>query len=199
MSSNAPILDTAQVLVNWTIHDKQTQNQLFFRHTTGPITPANLDVLRDRVRFSFQFNFLGGLGAGVVLRSIECKDRTTGGGIVSSVTINAPAFPGPPAAPSSIALSLIQWVSAPSEVHPSRAFVAGVRLDQITANEFDPSVAAGLLALWATNNASHRPFGWEPVRVSLYAGGAPRPAGVATAINGYSLAHLRVSDQRRRE
>lgn len=198
MSSNAPIPDVAQVLVNWTIHDVLCQNALFFRHWSGPIDQASLDLLRDRIRNSFRNNFLNALGAGTVLRSVECKDRTVGAGITSNVILNRATLNPIPAAASSIALGLIQYTSFPAEVHPSRAFVGGLRLDKITGNFVDATYANELLALWATNNASHGPFGWHHVRVSLFSGGLPRLVGVADRIIGYSTASLRVSDQQRR-
>lgn len=199
MSSNAPIPDVAQVLVNWTIHDVLTQNALFFHHWPGPIIQADLDLLRDRVAFTFRNNFLQALGAGVVLRSVECKDRTTGSSLTSSVTLDRHPFTLEPAAPSSIALALIQYIGSVYEVHPSRAFVAGIRANQISGNMIDSSAAASLVALWSTNNASHGPFGWHHVRVSLFAGGVPRTVGVFAQINGYGVKTTRVSEQRRRE
>lgn len=199
MSSTAPIPDTAEVFVNWTVHGSLVQNALFFRHWSGAVDQTALDLLRTRVANSFQFNFLGALGAQTVLRSVECMDRSPTSTLTSSVILNRASLSLIPAVPSSIALALIQYVVSPSEHHPSRAFVAGVRESQVTGNYFDTSAADSLLALWATNTASHGPFGWHHARVSLYLNGAPRSVGVAQQINGYSLSSYRVSQQQRRQ
>jgi hypothetical protein len=199
MSSNAPIPDTAQVFVNWTFDGQLAQNQLFFHHWSGPVSQADLDLLRTRVANAFRNNFVGALGLGTVLRSVECRDRSPTSTLTSSVVINRAPLSLIRAIPAGIALSLIQYVVSPLEVHPSRAFVGGARETQVTGNDFDPAAAASLLALWATNNASHGPFGWHHCRVSLYLNGIPRLIGVQQQIVGYALAHLRVSQQRRRQ
>jgi len=199
MSSNAPIPDVAQCYINWTIHGRLTQNQLFFRSTGGPVTQTNLDLLRARLNFTFRFNFLSGLGAGVVLRSIECADRSPGSTLQSNIVINAAPFTSVRALPSGIALSLIQYVNTPTEVHPSRAFVGGLREDKVTGNFVDTAAADSMKNLWATNNASHVSFGWHQVRVSLYLNGSPRPIGVSSDINGYAVGSYVVSQQRRRD
>ena len=199
MSSSAPIPDTAQVFVNWSIDGQQTQNQLWFHHWSGAINQAALDTLRDRVALAFRFNFLGALGLGTVLRSVECFDRSPTSTLTSNTIINQANISAFRAIPAGIALSLIQYVYSPAEVHPSRAFIAGVRETQIVGNEFDVGAAEDLRTLWATNNGSHGPFGWHHCRVSLFLNGAPRSVGVQQQITGYSIARYRVSQQRRRQ
>lgn len=199
MSSNAPIPDVAQCLINWELYGRPYQNQLFFNSWQGPITQARLDLLRNRVAGLTKDNFLHALGQGVRLRSVELKDRTTGSSITSNAVINFDSFSHDPAAATSIALALINVVSTPAEVHPSRSFISGVRLSAINGNFIDPSYAEGLRSLWATNNASHGPFGWHHVAVSLYSGGVPRTQGTFSQVNDYVIAHLVVSAQQRRE
>lgn len=199
MSSSAPIPDTAQVFVNWTFDGQLAQNQLFFHFWPLGITQADLDLLRTRVANAYRNNFVGALGLGTVLRSVECRDRSPTSTLTSSVVINRAPLSLIRAIPAGIALSLIQYVASPLEVHPSRAFVGGVRETQVTGNYFDSSSANSLLALWSTNNASHGSFGWHHCRVSLFLNGLPRSVGVQQQITGYSIATYRVSQQRRRQ
>jgi len=199
MSSNAPIPDVAQVFVNWSVHGALIQNALFFRHWTGPVAQADLDLLRDRLVAAFRFNFLQSLGAGVVLRSIECADRSVGSTLTSVAIINRPTFTLIPAAPVSIALGLKQYISSLPDPHPSRAFISGIRETEITGNFFDTAAADAKLSLWSTNNASHGPFGWHHVKVSLFSAGMPRPYGIADQIAIYQLQSYRVSQQQRRQ
>ena len=199
MSSSAPIADTAQVFVNWTVGGSLLQNQLFFNHWSGPIDQAALDLLRTRVANSFRNNFVGALGLGTVLRSVECIDRSPTSGLTSSVILNRAPLTAIAAAPASIALALKQHVASTPDLHPSRAFVAGVRETQINGNMFDEPSADALCNLWATNNASHGPFGWHHVKVSLYLNNAPRAMGVFEQITSYTVAHYQVSQQQRRQ
>jgi|SRR5215212_9355648 len=198
MSSNAPILDTAQALINWTVYDQLVQNQVFFRAFAPPVTQASLDTLRGRLDFSMRNNFRNALGGGTTLRSIECFDRSPGSTLTSTIIINRPSFNLIPSLPSSIALGLKHWVFTPVDVHPSRTFVCGIPEDRVTGNTFDPTWAELMRGLWATNMALPGSFGWRYVRVSLYLGGLPRAVGVTADINGTSLQSPRVSEQRRR-
>lgn len=199
MSSTAPIPDTAEVFINWSVHGELLQNAVYFRSLSPPVTQAKLDTLRGRVFFSMLFNFLSTLGAGTILRSIDCMDRSPTSGLTSSILIGASSFNPVIALPSSIALGLKHWVFTPTEVHPSRTFVPGIPADKVTGNLVDPVWAEHVRGLWSTNMALPGSFGWRYVRVSLYAAGVPRSLGVTSDINGTSLQSARVSMQRRRQ
>jgi hypothetical protein len=69
---------------------------------------------------------------------------------------------------------------------------------QISGNLIDSTYADNLLALWATNNQSHGPFGWHHVYVSQFAGGFPRSVGLSMRVTHYALAGLVVRPRRYR-
>lgn len=199
MSSVAPIPDVARILVNWELYGRLYQNQLYFYSWQGTITQSRLDNICARVAFSFWFNFLGALGQYTTLRTVEAEDRSPGSSLVSSYTVNAVSPGSIPAAATSIALGFVNWVASPGEVHPSRSFVTGLKQSELVGNFVSSSYADGLRDLWATNNASHAPFGWYHVRVSLFAAGAPRAVGVWDRVNGYAVHSYVVSAQQRRQ
>src|SRR5215212_5794653 len=187
MSSSAPIPDTAEVFINWSVHGVQIQNVVFFRAFSPPVTQAKLDILRGRIDFAMRNNFKGILGAGVILRSIDCIDRSPTSGLTSSILINSPTFNPVESHPSSIALGLKHWVFTPSDLHPSRTFISGIPENRVVGNELDPTWAEGVRALWSTNMGLPGSFGWRYVRVSLYFAGASRALGVTSDINGTEL------------
>jgi len=199
MPSSAPIPDTAQALINWSIHGLPAQNQVFFRALSPPVTQAKLDTLLARLVVGMQFNFAAGLGVGTVLRNIECIDRSPGSTLVSSQLINMVVPGAIEALPISIALALKHWVASPLEVHPSLTFVPGIPENRVTGNLLNTVWADGIAGLWATNMAILGSFGWRYCKVSLFSGGAARPVGVTSDISGTVVLGYRVSQQRRRQ
>jgi hypothetical protein len=198
MSSSAPIQDVAEVLIRSVVNDKPVELCLWFRSHLGTITTARLTTIATRVRNAWRFNFAGSLASGVLFKEVVAIDRSSSSISPVSITDNVMVGFGGAAGPTSIALGLLNLTDSTPTFPRSESFIYAIPDSRLVGGVVEASYAAGRLALWASNNQSHGPFGWHHVAVSLYSGGAPRASGVVERVTHYAIARLNPAAQRRR-
>jgi len=198
VSSTAPIQDVAELLIRSTVNGKDVELCLWFRSHLGTITTARLTTIATRVATAWRVNFRTLLGTGILFKGVTAIDRSPSPIAPVTITSNTLGGSGSEPAPTSIALGILNLTDNVPTFPRSESFIYGIAEGRITNGVIDASHAAGLLALWTTNNQSHGPFGWHHVAVSLYAGGAPRAVGLVERVTHYSLARLNPAAQRRR-
>lgn len=198
MSSNTPVPDVAVVHVRAVVAGKPVETSLWFRSLDPPINTAKLTTIATRVRNNWVGNFRGQLASGTLLTEVQAVDCSIGSSLVVTVPIGTVGGFQGPTSPTNIALCLLNLPTASRTPHSSRNFIYAVPVSKIVGNTIDSVWAAGVRALWDTNNRSHRPFGWAHVSVSLFEGGVPRTVGVSADVNFYQVRSLLVSSQRRR-
>lgn len=198
MSSTAPIRDVAEVLIRSEVNGKPVELCLWFRSHLGAIDTTRLTTIATRVRNAWRFNFAGGLASGVLFKEVVAIDRSPSPVSPVSITDNVTVGFGGEACTTSIALGILNLTDLEPTFPRSESFIYAIPSSRVVGGVVESSYAAGRLALWATNNQSHGPFGWHHVAVSLFAGGAPRAEGVVERVTHYALARLNPAAQRRR-
>lgn len=198
MSNNAPIVDVAAVHVRCTVQGKEVETSLWFKCLNPPVTAAKLGVIANRVATSWQINFASQLASGTLIRSVLAEDRSPGSSAFALVPLNIIRGLQGQSASTNIALRLLNLKTLVRAPHDNSNFIYAIPVNKVVGNMVDEGYANGVLALWATNNMSHRPFGWAHAGVSLYTNGAPRALGVSWEIQSYAVGSYRVASQRRR-
>lgn len=198
MSSTIPINDVASVLIRSEVEGKPVELCLWFRSASPPVTQAKLDLIASRVRNQWSLNFVNVLGGPHLLKEVLAVDRSPGSSLTSLISINTSRGFGGSPAPTSIALGLLNLTDESVRGHFSMSRVYAIPNAQLHGNLVDGTYANNLLALWATNNQSHSPFGWHHVYVSQFVLGAPRSVGLSLRVTHYALAGLVVRPRRYR-
>lgn len=198
MSSRAPIPDVAEVLIRSEVEGKPVELCLWFRAAAPPITMGSLTTLVTRVSNAWSFNFVNVLAGPHLLKEVAAFDRSPGSVLELTNPINHLRGFGGQSCPTSIALGLLNLTDEDVNGHFSRSHVYAIPIAKVGGNLVESTYAGQLLALWATNNQSHGPFGWHHVYVSLYAAGVPRAVGASFRVTHYALDGLVVAPTRYR-
>lgn len=198
MSSTAPVVDVAEVLIRSVVNSKPVETGLFFRSHLGPVTQARLDLLVSRVTNAWRNNFSNVLGGPHVFVGVHAFDRSPGSTLTSEIILELSRGFGGDIMSNSIALRLLNLTDVPISRRKSSNFIYAIPEAKVNEGVIDNDYALALLSLWATNNQSHGPFGWHHVAVSFFAFGVPRSQGLVERVTHYSLAPLNPAAQRGR-
>lgn len=198
MSSTAPVVDVAEVLIRSVVNDKPVELCLWFRSHLGAVTQARLDTIAARVTTAWRSNFSNSLGGPHLFVGVHAIDRSPGSTLTSTTTLNITRGLNGPCVANDVALRLLNLTDVGFVSHRSSNFIYALPEAFVVGGVVDSTYAAGRLALWTTNNQSHGPFGWHHVAVSLYSGGVPRSSGLVERVTHYALGSLNPGAQRRR-
>lgn len=198
MSSSIPIADVAEVLIRSIVNTKPVEVGLFFRSHLGPVTQDRLDRIVLRVTQQWRDNFSAVLGGPHVFVGVHAFDRSLGSSLTSEIILEISRGFGGPLEANSVALRFLNLTDEVISSKNSSNFIYGLPQAKVNGGTVDEDYATALLSLWATNNASHGPFGWHHVAVSQFVGGRPRTEGLVARVTHYALAPLNPAARRGR-
>lgn len=196
-----PVPDTAQIRVEGRVDGQQTINDLYFRHTTGPIAAADLQALTSALAawaIGFYAPVLNEAWSGV---QVTARDLTSliGFSAVSGLTGTVGGVAGE-AAPNNCTMAVSFRSAFAGRSFRGRNYVPCLTNSQITGNDIDSTWADAVVAAYAELlfGGGSLPAGWVWVVVSRFTLGAPRVTGIFNEVFSVLVSDLTVDSQRRR-
>jgi len=196
-----PVPDTAHVRLEGRVDAQQVINDLYFRHTTGPIAAADLGGLLTALA-SWQFSSMAPLWneawSGV---QISGRDLTSVTGFVGTTsTVGVVGGTSGEAAPNNCTMAVSFRSALAGRSFRGRNYVPVLTNSQVTGNLIDTSWQADVVAGYSELifGGGALPAGWVWVVVSRFTNSAPRTTGIFSEIFNVIVTDNVVDSQRRR-
>jgi len=196
-----PVENCAHVLIQGSLFGQQVDNDLYFRHTTGPIAASDLVTLATDIGSWWTTTIVPLLNEQYTAIFARARDLTTQFGFSSEVSLGATAggVTGE-SAPNNCTMAVSFRTAFVGRSNRGRNYVPVLTNSQVTDNTIDAGFATdivnGYALLIAGGGAT--PAGWTWVVVSRFNAGLPRVAGVFNEIFTVLTTDLIVDSQRRR-
>lgn len=195
-----PAPDIAQLVLEGTVDQQQTINDIYFKITAGGITPTNLGdlVAAGAGWFSTQLAPLLSENWSTVRVIGTDLGSPIGSRVEGSVT-----FPGGvsgEAVPNNVAACISLRTAQRGRSGHGRNYVPAIPNSLVTLNTIDPDLIGNLVSAYnlMVGPDSFLP-GWQMVVLSRFTGGAPRANGVGIPILTASMVGNSVRSMRSRE
>lgn len=197
-----PVLDVANVFIEFTLpNNVRAGNSLWIRDEqagVGGVRVAELlDLIETWVKTSYQVQ----QSNQVSFTRLNGRDMSVENGTVIDRPIT-PATAGSqnsPALPAQVSLAISFRTGLAGRSFRGRAYFVGLSEIAVAGNYVDEAVAAAIVSGFNTLRTTVlAPADFTQVVVSRFTNGAPRPAGIATAVTTSFAVDNRVDTQRRR-
>lgn len=196
-----PVENTAHVRVEGRVDNQQVINDLYFRHTTGPIAAADIQALASAIAawgVGFYAPFLNEAWTGV---KVAARDLTTALGFVAEASL-AGAVGGVTgeAAPNNCTMAVSFRTAFAGRSFRGRNYVPCLTNSQVTGNNIDADWAQSVVDAYSELlfGGGSLPGGWVWVVVSRFTNLEPRVAGLFNEVFAVVVSDLIVDSQRRR-
>jgi hypothetical protein len=196
-----PVENCAKIVIEGTVDGQQVDNDLYFRHTTGAITEADLVSLTSQIA-----SWMGSTYApllNVAWQGSRVKGRALDfsfGFVAETSMVGTVGGVSGEAAPNNCSMSVSFRTSFAGRSFRGRNYVPCLTNSQVTGNVIDTGFITDVIAAYTDLifPGVSAPPGWEWAVVSLFTLGAPRVAGVFTAVTSVIVVDNIVDSQRRR-
>lgn len=196
-----PVENVAHVTIQGTLDSQEVINDLYFRHTTGPIAVTDLQSLNAAINLWFTGSVLTHLNEAYIYQRVKSRDLTTANGFVVDDQFGpTPGSVTGEAAPNNCTMSVSFRAAFAGRNFRGRNYVPCLTNSEVTENTIDSGFVSNIrndyLELVAGGGSA--PAGWTWVVVSRFTGGLPRAAGVFNEIFSVVIVDNIVDSQRRR-
>jgi len=198
--ASVPVANTAAVHVRGSVDGQFTENLLFYKFI-DVITDGDLTSLVNAVAAVVLSDWVPLLSGEWVGREVYARDLTSGSGLEATDTsifgeVGTASGGG---LPNNATIALARKTGLAGRSNRGRVFWQALATSQqATANTLNSTVGLNIIDALEAADAAAIILDWTPVVVSLFTGGAPRVAGVATPITSWSLTNLVLDSRQRR-
>lgn len=194
-----PVPNTARVSVRATLFGQSIINVLWVRGP-GPLSAAGLLNAATLIRNGYDANILPELSQDIAYQDVTARAMDTDSGPQVVLPWGEGNLGGEPSASMSgnVAFCITHRTANIGRSYRGRTYLAGLPESMVANNNLDSAMASALADGFDTLRAGLLTANLTLCVVSLYSGGAPRAAGVATAITESLARDTRVDTQRRR-
>lgn len=196
-----PVPTVASVRLVGRIDGQTTNNTLYFASENPPITLDQLQALADAIGNWYTTTVLTFLSNSYTFEIAYARDLTTQAGFQTYNNVGGGGGGiGGAFAPNNVAPVVTFRSAIAGRSGRGRNYVPAVPMTAIDGNRLESFWMTDIQAAYASilPDGSLKPEGWTWVVVSRYEGGAPRPAGVASAVIQCGFTDDVVDSQRRR-
>jgi len=196
-----PVADVAHVRIEGRMDNQQTVNDLYFRHTTGPIAAADLQglvVAASTWVISFLAPTLNEGWSGVKCAG---RDLTSALGFVAeSGLVGVVGGTAGEAAPNNCSMAVSFRTAFAGRSFRGRNYVPCLTNSQVNGNNIDADWAQSVVDAYSELlfGGGSLPAGWVWVVVSRFTNNEPRVAGLFNEVFAVTVTDLIVDSQRRR-
>jgi len=196
-----PVENTAKIVIQGSVDGQEVDNDLYFRHTTGVITQADLQSLATQMATWQGGSYNPILNVAYHGRVVKARALDFSFGFIAEAsTVGSDGGVSGEAAPNNVTMAVKFNTNFAGRSFRGRNYVPVMTNSEITGNVIDSAFQAAVIAAYSEllPGGVSQPPGWEWVVVSLVTLGAPRVAGVFTGIVSVSVTDDIVDSQRRR-
>lgn len=196
-----PVADCAQIRVEGRVDGQQTINDLYFRHTTGPIAAADLLALANAMETWASAAYAPVLNEAWSGVQITARDLTSQVGFAAVASLSGiVGGTAGEAAPNNCTMAVSFRSAFSGRSFRGRNYVPCLTNSQVTGNNIDADWAQSVVDAYALLlfGGGSLPAGWVWVIVSRFTLGAPRVSGVFNEVFSVLVSDLIVDSQRRR-
>lgn len=196
-----PVENTAHVLIQGSCDGQQVNNDLYFRHTSGPIAATDLSALALAIGTWWAGGVLPLLNESYLFGVVRARDLTTANGFVAeSQFALTPGGVSGEAAPNNCTMSVSFRAAFAGRNFRGRNYIPCLTNSQVTGNVIDSGFINDIRTQYEEliTGGGTTPAGWIWVVVSRFLNGLPRAAGVFNEIFSVIVVDNIVDSQRRR-
>jgi len=195
-----PVPDVAQVRLEGRLDGQQTINDLYFRHTTGPIAAADLQGLASSIATWWVSNMVTLLNEAFSSVVVHARDLTAAIGFTADQGAPATGGTAGEAAPNNCTMAVSFRTSLSGRSNRGRNYIPCLTNSEVNGNNIDPTFATSIVDAYALLlfGGGSLPAGWVWVIVSRQSAGVPRVVGTFQEVFSVLVTDLVVDSQRRR-
>jgi len=196
-----PVPDVAHIRIEGRVDSQQTINDLYFRHTTGPMAATDLNALAFAIATWNGNSYAPLLNEAWTGVQVAGRDLTSVNSFVSSqgITGQAGGVTGE-AAPNNCSMAVSFRTAVSGRSNRGRNYVPVLTNSQVSENLIDSSWAQDIVNAYSELlfGGGALPAGWVWVVVSRFTGGLPRTVGTFNEIFSVLVTDLIVDSMRTR-
>lgn len=196
-----PVEDTAHIRIEGRADGQQSINDLYFRHSTGPIAAADMVGLVTAIRTWYTDTMAPLLNENWVATAVHGRDLTAP--IAAVADLGFTSVQGGvtgEAAPNNCSMAVSFRSGLAGRAYRGRNYVPMLTNSEVSGNYIDPAFATGIVDGYSELlfGGGALPAGWVWVIVSRFLNNEPRVAGIFTEVFSVLVTDLVVDSQRRR-
>lgn len=196
-----PVENTAKIVIMGVVDGQEVDNDLYFRHTTGVITQADLVTLVGEVATWMSTQYAPILNVAWSGRKVTGRALDFSFGFVAEVDLSSAAGgTSGEAAPNNCTMAIKFGTNFAGRSFRGRNYVPVLTNSEVSGNVIDSAFINSVILVYEQllPGGLSQPPGWSWSVVSLVTLGAPRVAGVFTEITSVTVTDNIVDSQRRR-
>jgi hypothetical protein len=198
-----PVVNTAKIDIQWSVGAKQMNTIVHAQKAApSPFNAADLAALAEVVETSIEGHLLGTLASDIALKAVVCTALDTNTSPQATVISGVAGTDGSPMVPAGVAMCITLYTALRGRSFRGRVYIPGLPITAILVGGlWDPTFVGNVNGDFGSIIADMLAAAQSTVMgvVSYRTGGAPRAAGVFTAISSHAVRNTVPRYQRRRE